>query len=290
MMSTSNFRLLYYPWITQNVDATLIDREVQRFAITLQETLKAAAGNSFTVQVLNPVDVPKQVEIIANGGCEIALMNPLGYVFARRRNPLVASVAIAQRIIDGQVGDTYYAQVYTSKLTAIRTIYQLRNRSIGYGTPYSTSNFLIPALEIKNKGLHPFTAFSRIEFLGGHDLVAKAVYDGKIDIGAGHDGVIIDLSNQYGYGDAVGKLSTIIRSAPIPSDPVVVNVSDNAVLTLLQTSLIKTAITPDGRQSLAMFWGNAQGLSPASADAYNALEKALDELGLDEVDLLRKNS
>jgi phosphonate transport system substrate-binding protein len=92
----------------------------------------------------------------------------------------------------------------------IHKLEQLRGRAIGYGTPYSTSNFLIPALEIKKAGLHPFTAFSRIEFVGGHELVAKAVYEGRLDAGAGHDGVIADLSNQYGYGDSAEKLVTLL--------------------------------------------------------------------------------
>ena len=282
--------MLYYPWITQNIDPGVIDREVRRFAAVLQNAIAAASGASAVVQVLPPLDVPKQVEVIAGGGCEIGLMNPLGYVFAHRRNASVESIALAQRIINGQVGDTYYAQVYVNKRSAIRKAEQLRGRAIGYGTPYSTSNFLIPALEIKKTGLHPFAGFSRIEFVGGHELVAKAVYEGRLDIGAGHDGVIADLSNQYGYGDAAEKLVTILRSDPIPSDPVAVNVTDAATRKLLQDALVTSGGTPDGRQALAIFWGNVQGLSRTTADAYASLETALTQLGLSETDLLKKGA
>ncbi len=286
-MGSSTFRLLYYPWITQNIASAVIDREVKRFAFVLQDALTTATGGNSIVQVLPPVDVPKQVEIIAAGGCEIGLMNPLGYVFAHRRNASVESIALAQRIIDGKIGDTYYAQIYTNRRSAIRMPEQLRNRTIGYGTPYSTSNFLIPALEIKKRGLHPFTGFSRIEFVGGHELVAKAVYEGRLDVGAGHDGVILDLSKQYGYGDAALKIRKLIRSDPIPSDPIAVNVPDANTRKLIQDALVVASGTQDGRQALAVFWGNVQGLSRTTASAYASLETALAELGLTEADLLR---
>jgi phosphonate transport system substrate-binding protein len=287
MALPTKLRLAYYPWITQNVDAGIIDREVKRFAVAVQNALIKAGSAGAVVLVLPPVDVPKQVEAIAGGGCEIALMNPLGYVFSHRRNANVESVAVAQRLIDGQVGDSYYAQVYVNKRSAIRKTEQLRGRTIGYGTPFSTSNFLIPALEIKKSGLHPFAGFSRIEFVGGHELVAKAVYEGRLDVGAGHDGVIADLSNQYGYGDAAEKLVRVIRSAPIPSDPVAVNVADPASRKLVQDALVAAAGTTEGREALAIFWGNVQGLSRTTADAYASLEKALTELGLTESDLLK---
>ncbi len=251
-----------------------------RFPIQTPPQLRPAA----------PVDVPKQVELIAGGSCEIALMNPLGYVFAHRRNVSVESVALAQRIIDGQVGDTYYAQIYVNKRSAIRKPEQLRGRAIGYGTPYSPSNFLIPALQIKKAGLHPFTGFTRIEFVGGHELVAKAVYEGRFDAGAGHDGVVADLCSQDGYGDAAERLVTLLRSDPIPSDPVAVNVRDAGTRKLLQDALLAAAATPDGRQALAVFWGNVQGLSRTTAKAYASLETALTQLGMTEADLLRKGA
>jgi ABC-type phosphate/phosphonate transport system substrate-binding protein len=47
-----------------------------------------------------------------------------------------------------------------------------------------------------------YTSFASVQFLGGHDLVAGAVYEGRFDVGAGHDGVIDDLANQPGCGDA----------------------------------------------------------------------------------------
>lgn len=283
----TTYRLSYYPWLTQHVAANEIRRQIERFAREVEGQL-----SNIKIVVLAPLEVDKQINLLVGGGCEIALMNPLGYVFARRRGTgTVESIAIAKRIIDGKVGDEYFAQVYTRKTTALRKddphlAKRLAGRSIGYGVPYSTSNFLIPAYELLQRGTHPFTAFSRMEFLGGHDLVAKAVYEGRVDVGAGHDGVIIDLANQYGSGDATDRLVTLIRSAPIPSDPVVTSLADATAKKDLQTALVRAGATPDGKDALERFWGKVQGLGAIAGDRYEVLVKSLDTLKLTEADLL----
>jgi phosphonate transport system substrate-binding protein len=289
------YRLSYYPWLTQHVPAAEIHHEIQRFAAEVE---KQSPG--FSIEVLPTLEVGPQIDLLVAGGCEIALMNPLGYVFATRRaassqgeNP-IQSVAIALRIIDGKTGDKYFGQVYARDTTALRAddpklLEKMRGKSIAYGVPYSTSNFLIPAFEMLKRGLHPFTAFRQVQFAGGHDLAARAVYEGQADLGVGHDGVIADLGNQYGFGDAPRRMSTLIRSAPIPSDPVVVRIVDATERRELQTALVNASATPEGKASLSRFWGLVQGLAPIGADVYRGLNEAMTALRLEEQDLLAPN-
>lgn len=285
-----DYRLSYYPWITQHRTAAEIHRNVEAFASAVSREL----GSGSSITVLSALEVNRQIDQLIAGEAEIALMNPLGYVFARRRpgGDAIKSVAIALRKIDGVVGDTYFAQLYTRKSSALRKddpqlAGKMKGRSIGYGVPYSTSNFLVNAYALKQKvGIHPFTHFSRVEFLGGHDLAAKAVYEGRVDIGAGHDGVIVDLANQYGYGDANEQLVQLVRSDPIPSDPVVVRVSD-AERDPLQAALVAAGDTAEGKAALAIFWGMVEGLRPIEADAYDLLNDTMTALGLEERDLMR---
>jgi ABC-type phosphate/phosphonate transport system substrate-binding protein len=118
------------------------------------ELAKAKAAIA-KIEVLPPLEVPDQIGAIADGRCQIALMNPLGYVFARARNPQVAAIALAQRIIHGKVGDVYFAQVYAHKSSGITKddLSRMKGRSIGFGVPISTSNFLVPAYELRQGGL-----------------------------------------------------------------------------------------------------------------------------------------
>lgn len=289
----TTFPLSYYPWITQHVAPDELRRYVIDFARELGSQLTALSGTDYYIEVQQPVEVPRQIEMIASGLTTIALMNPLGYVFARARQPAVEAIAVALREIDGKVGPTYFAQLYTNKKTAIRFsdpkgLAVARGKSIGYGVPYSTSNFLVPAYHLATKlGVHPFAFFSRAEFVGGHELVAKAVYEGRVDIGAGHDGVIKDLARQYGYGDAEDRLVTIARSEPIPSDPVAVHLADPAQRALLLNALVATAGTAVGAEALRRFWGMVAGLAPIAPDAYALLDSAMTRLGLTEQDVLR---
>ncbi|MBL0726112.1 phosphate/phosphite/phosphonate ABC transporter substrate-binding protein [Piscinibacter sp. HJYY11] len=281
----------YYPWITQHRSAAEVHRNVEVFASVVAKEM----GSNTTIKVLPGVEVNKQIDQLLAGDSELALMNPLGYVFARRRpnGSDIASIAIALRTIDGVVGDNYFAQIYTRADTALRKDApqlpdKLKGRSIGYGVPYSTSNFLVNAFSLKQKlGVHPFTHFARVEFLGGHDLVAKAVYEGQVDIGAGHDGVIIDLANQDGYRDANQKLVQLVRSDPIPSDPVVARVADHGERAALQDALVAAGKSAEGKAALEIFWGMVQGLKAIEANTYDLLNDTMTALGLEERDLLR---
>lgn len=284
------YRLSYYPWITQHRPPTEIHGHVQVFA----DALGTALGGSARVSVLPPLEVDKQIDQILAAESDIALMNPLGYVFARMRaqGNTVESVAIALRRIDGVVGDTYFAQIYAHASLGLtkedpQLAKKLRNRSVAYGVPYSTSNFLVNAYSLRQMlGINPLTHFKRTEFLGGHDIAAKAVYEGRSDLGAGHDGVIIDLAGQRGYGDAKEKLIQIVRSDPIPSDPVVARVTGDAERTELQHALVAAGATPEGKAALEGFWGMAQGLQSISADKYDILIRTMGALGVVERDLL----
>jgi phosphate/phosphite/phosphonate ABC transporter binding protein len=278
-------RLGYYPWLTQNILQQVIAEKIGVYARLIEQKL-ASAGTTETVQVMPPVDVPEQIQQVVAGTVDIALMNPLGLVFARNANPNAEAVAVAKRIIDGQVGVVYFSQLYTHKKNAIKALPKAAGLSVGYGVPFSTSNFLIPAFMLQKAGVHPLLGFGRVEFLKGHEIVARAVYEGKVDVGAGHDGVIIDLANQRGYGDAEDVLVQLKRSEPIPSDPVVVTTPDPGKRALLQRAIVDAGETPEGKEALKVFWGNVQGLADTTSQPYMGLADALKALKLEQADVI----
>lgn len=279
------YHLSYYPWITQHKPPEVIRQNIEIFASALEQEIQSLSGEQASITVLPAMEVPQQIESLTKGDSQIALMNPLGFVYARQKNPQIDVAVVALRIIDGKVGDSYFAQIYTHFDTGIKDLPGLRNRSIGYGSSQSTSNFIIPAFELKHAGIHPFAAFKRVEFVGGHDKAAMAVYNKQIDAGAGHDGVIIDLANQPGYSDAKEKLVTIHRSNPIPSDPIAVNVRDKSEYDFIQKGLVAISQKNPAREAIIEFWGNAQGLKETYYQSYDYLLEAVDELGLSEKDI-----
>src|SRR5262245_61389523 len=103
------FRLGYYPWITQNKPADQIRTSVNLFATAFEKELQKEKGLAQAkVVVTDPVDVPQQIDRIATNERTIELMNPLGFVFGQSKSKKIEAVAVAQRIVDGKVGVTYF--------------------------------------------------------------------------------------------------------------------------------------------------------------------------------------
>ena len=153
-------RLTYYNGIAQNVSSQQIDDAVKQFA----DLVTQAGGPA--IDVLPVVEIPAQIAMIVGGKCDIALMNPLGYVFAQRQNANVVPIAIALRTTTFGTGPTYLSQVYVNVATGITDVGALFGRSFGFGSCVSTSNFLVPAAELRNRGVHPLTGPNTIRYLG----------------------------------------------------------------------------------------------------------------------------
>lgn len=288
-------RLTYYPDITQYRTPAEVRSAIEEFAAALQKELCTQVGKPLTVTVLPVVSVLEQMKMAVKRECEIALMRPSAYIYAHRSNSTVEVATIAQREINGKVTSTYFAQIYVNRLRLdIHSFSELLDRcrkplsnrpTLGFGDSFSTSNFLVNAALLKDNGIQPFTRFRKVKFFGGHDRVAKAVYEGRADVGAGHDGVIHDLARQEGYEHAADVLRTI-GLCEIASDPVVVIVDDDELRAKIQRALVTISGQEPAKKAIADFWGGAVGLAAASHEEYKSIEKAIDGLGFSEADVL----
>ena len=287
-----NLRLTYYPDITQHRTPGEVRDAVEVFSAELSHELGRTVPG-MTIDVLPVVSVREQTALIATGGSEIGLIKPSAYVYAHRRNPNVLPAAVALRVIDGRPGDRYFAQLYTHVDTGIRTMDDLKARcagglaqrpTIGFGDPFSTANFLVPAAYLLDHSLHPFTRFQVVRYCGGHDGVAKAVYSREVDVGAGHDGVVVDLARQPGFADAEQKLLRLDRVF-IHSDPVAINV-DPSLRDPITQALLAISTRDSIKKALDIFWGAVVGLGPTRHENYSSVEKAIDRLAIPEGDIL----
>src|SRR5215831_16625314 len=242
--------LSYYPWITQTISGAALAQAVGVFRDLLQAQLRQEMRNAAVqLDLLNVMEIPDQLRDMKEKPtgdviCKIGLLNPLGYALVHAEEPKVEAVAVIRRKMpNGDVGPTYRAQLYANRKSAIKKdkIEDIRGRTIAFGSPDSTSNFLVPAHMLWEAKIHPLNGLKRVDFAGGHDTAAIAVYEGRSDVGAGHDGVIINLANRPGYGDADKVLTTVKWSPDIPSDPVAVHTADAAVRQHVVDALIAIA-------------------------------------------------
>jgi hypothetical protein len=103
---SATFRLNYYPWITQHVDPASIRQAIQDLANEFQAALEKDLPDA-SVELLDPVDVPEQIDLVSSADRQIGLMNPIGFTFAAAVNRGVEATAVALRITNGKVGPTY---------------------------------------------------------------------------------------------------------------------------------------------------------------------------------------
>lgn len=295
--------LSYYPWITQEISGDALRQAIDNFRGLLETSLRQGMGNDVELKLLPAMEVPVQLADIkqkpADGViCKIGLLNPIGYAMTHGAVPDVKSVTVIRRKIPGVqdvAGPTYKAQLYVRAGSPIKTVQDMRGHSMGFGSRQSTSNFLVPATMLWEQGVHPLNGFSRVEFTGGHDFAARAVYQSKVDIGAGHDGVIINLAATPGFSDAEQVLQRIQWSEDIPSDPVAVHAAATAdadqVTKQVADALIRVANPNDGDNSagnlaVKAFWGTTKGFQTISPDAYNGLLRVMYPIGLRPADML----
>ena len=287
----AKIRLTYYPDITQKQSETDVRNAVVVFAKALESDLSSHLGIDLEVDVPPVMTVPAQYNEIVAGESAIALMKPVAYVFAHEQDPSIVPACVAHRPIRGEVGTFYYAQIYAHRDTGLKSIEDLRNAPAGqlrlaYGDRFSTSNFLIPASVLSAKEIHPFLFFKEVLFAGGHDAAAEAVYSGRADVGAGHDGVIKILGETE--PDAAEKLIPLIIEN-IHSDPVVVNKSvlpQGVTLEHIQASCGRIAKTEPVKAALDLFWGWVKDLSDTKHANYASIETALQRLHLTKKDML----
>lgn len=291
--------LSYYPWITQSISGPALEQAIAAYVELLQADLRRTLGNDLRIDLLPEMAIPDQLEELKKsptGGVagKIGLLNPIGYALAHREMPEVEAIAVVRRKIGTEAArPTYNAQLYTHRNTEIQNLKQVRGRSMAFGSTQSTSNFLVPATMLWERGIHPLNGFARVEFAGGHDKAAIAVYKGQLDVGAGHDGVISDLAGRPGFEDAGDVLVRLAWSEPIPSDPVAVHTVDVQLRDHIAEAVCRVAkpgeSESDGNLAVHRFWGTKEGFEPISPDAYAPLLRLMYPLGLRGDDLLRKS-
>src|SRR5262249_48972746 len=249
------------------------------------------------IDVLPELPIPQQLQELeaapaADVAAKIGLLNPIGYALLHERAPAVKAIAVVRREIKpSPPGPTYKAQLYTHRKTAIKKVDQIRGRLVAFGSAQSTSNFLVPAMMLWKAGIHPLNGPKRGEFAGGHDTAALGVYEGRAEVGAGHDGVISDLAGRAGYGDADVVLQNLAWSDPIPSDPVAIHPADAQLPQKITAALMRVAAKgqPDsvGNKAVKRFWGpNTDGFEAIDPSAYKTLLDQMKPLGLRAGDVL----
>ncbi|MGH7360190.1 MAG: phosphate/phosphite/phosphonate ABC transporter substrate-binding protein, partial [Candidatus Methylomirabilales bacterium] len=178
------------------------------------EAFGAALGKLVGVPIRVTVasDYAAVVEALRNRTADLAFVHPAGYVLANRE----AKAMIVAK--DQWHGNTSYtARIYVRKESGLKTLEELRGKTIAFVDPTSTSGYVYPMVMLIEKGLvrnkDPKTFFKEFVFSGSHDAGLQALLNGHVDALASFD----QAREQYLKDPAQReKLIWVAESAPIP--------------------------------------------------------------------------
>ena len=240
------------------------------------EAFGAALGKLVGVPVRVTVasDYAAVVEALRNRTADLAFVHPAGYVLANRE----AKAMIVAK--DQWHGNTSYtSRIYVRKESGLKTLEDLRGKTIAFVDPSSTSGYVYPMVMLIEKGLvrnrDPKTFFKDFVFSGSHDAGLQALLNGHVDAFASFD----QAREQY-LKDPVQreKLIWVAESAPIPEGGICARDGlDPALVAKVRAALLSMKGPAYAPILKALY--DIDGFEPAEDREYEPVRAAMDLLG-----------
>jgi phosphonate transport system substrate-binding protein len=150
--------------------------ELARKAAPLMKYLEQRLG--VKVEFTPVTDYAAAVEALANRQVDMAWFGGFTFIQAQQRSGGKA-IPLVQREEDAQ-----FKSVFITTDPAIKTIGDLKGRTVSFGSQSSTSGHLMPRSFLLAAGVDPDRDFKRVGYSGAHDATVAAVASGKVDAGA----------------------------------------------------------------------------------------------------------
>jgi phosphonate transport system substrate-binding protein len=241
------------------------------------EAFGAALGKLVGVPVRVTVasDYAAVVEALRNRTADLAFVHPVGYVLANRE----AKAMIVAK--DQWHGNTSYtARIYVRKESGLKTLEDLRGKTIAFVDPSSSSGYVYPMVMLIQKGLvtnrDPKTFFKEFVFSGSHDAGLMALLNGHVDAFASFD----QAREQYLKDPAQReKLIWVAESASIPEGGICARDGlDPALVARVRAALL--SMKGPAYEPLLKALYDIDGFEPAEDREYEVVRAAMDLVGL----------
>jgi len=156
----------------------------------------------------------------------------------------------------------YCSVLFVRADSDVYTLGDLRGSKVAWVDRCSAAGYLLPRMHLIAEGLRLDSLFAHEHFLGSHDAVVRAVFEGKVDVGAtfggppsstGHDA---DERSGFHLIEPRRPVRVIFRSAPVPSDAVVCDAAlPNDLRIRVITALIHLGTFAVGRMVTRRLFG-----------------------------------
>lgn len=213
----------------------------------LAKYLERELGVKVTLVV--PKDFDTWTKDAKAGAYDIAYTNPYLYVVVKKDVKLAEPLVIAS---EPEIGKQLYGTIIVKKDSPIKSIAELKGKTIAATDPGSAGAYLVQMLMLQKAGLKKDDV--KLIFEKKRDPVADAVLAGKADAGFVRDD---DVEKLKAGPDKFRKLG---KSDPIPNWPIfIAKKMDPAMAAKLKAALLK--LKPGDLQSIKI-------LAPARIDGF----------------------
>jgi len=219
-------------------------------------------------------------EAMCAGKAPIAWLNTFNYVLAHEK--CGADVALAT-IRYGAT--TYKGQIIVNAASGIKTLADLKGKTMCWVDPVSTSGYIIPRIYLAANGIDPDKDFAKTVESGSHNNVVTAVYNGDCDAGA----TFVDArtSIQKDFADVMDKVLVLATTTDIPNDGVDFSKDFPAdSRTKIVNALLEIAGSDEGKAALKTLY-SIDGLQAVDNSFYDGFRADLSKAGINIEDLVK---
>jgi len=232
----------------------------------LKAYLEKALGKD--IELVVTTDYSSMIEAMRFNRIEIAYFGPLSYVLAKSKSEIEA---FAAGVSKGR--PTYTSVVIVGAGADVKSIADLKGKTVAYGDQASTSSHLVPRAMLQDKGLVADQDYKAV-YLGQHDAVARAVESGKVPAGALSRPIFESLL-KTGKVDGA-KVRILAETDPIPNYPMAMQ---SSLSPELKSAIRKAFLDLKDPAILKSF--RAEGFAPMTDADYDVLRVTAKVLNLD---------
>ncbi len=218
------------------------------------------------------------IEAMRAGKIDVAFFPPAAYVLAERK---ANAEVILKSFFNGHA--VYHGAFITRKGSKIKTLKDLKDKTVAFVDPVSTSGAIYPRVMLLNAGIVPEKHFRRLIYAGGHDAAVLAVLHGKVDAAATYtndtQGKDSAWSNSLKNPKDRDQIQLIAVTKPIPADNIAVRKDLDPKLThQIKQIFLKLSETPEGRKKIREIY-QVDGFVEAKPADYATVREAFDKVG-----------
>ncbi|HEX5814654.1 MAG TPA: phosphate/phosphite/phosphonate ABC transporter substrate-binding protein [Methylomirabilota bacterium] len=227
------------------------------------------------VRVTVASDYAAVIEALRNRTADLAFVHPVGYVLASRE---AKATIVAKNLWHGK--STFTARIYVRTDGGLRTLEDLRGRTIAFVDPASSSGYTYPMVLLIQRGLvrnrDPKTFFREVVFAGSHDAAMRALLNGHVDAIAS-----FDLAREQYLKDPAERerITFVAETPPIPEAGIAARDGlDPETFARVRAALV--SIRGPAHAGLLKRLYDIDGFEPAEDREYDSVRAAVELLGV----------